>query len=126
MEDPSTRTSGVAEPDARGCGAGVVRVAAGSLRDPSADARGGGGDRDRPATALVHRDVEDPAMSPARVSSKPPGSAAVVSELGGGDRGGSTGGASGPDQPPRHQAEDEQLEEEEARASQVSSAPQGI
>src|SRR5512135_3549394 len=97
-----------------------------ATRDPGADAGGCGGERDRPATALVHRDVEDPAVSPARVSGESPGSVAVVSQRGSGGRGGSAGGASGPDQPPRHQTEDEQLEEEEARASQLSSTPQGI
>ena len=82
--------------------------------------------RDRPATALVHRGVEDPAVSVARVPGEPPGPAAVVSRSGGRGRRGSAGGASRPDQPPGDQAEDEQLEEEAARASPLSSAHQGI
>src|SRR5690242_12139544 len=99
VEDPSTRAPGVAEPDARRCGAGVVRPAAGSLRDPGADAGGGGGQRDRPATAFVHRDVEGPAVSPAGVSRQSSGPAAVVPQYGGRGRGGSAGGTTGPDQP---------------------------
>ena len=82
--------------------------------------------RDRPATALVHRDVEDPAVPLAGVPGEPPGPAAVVSRLGGGGRGGGPGRASGPDQPAGDQAEDEQLEEEAARASPLPSAHQGV
>ena len=62
-------------------------------------------------------DLEDPAVSVARVPGERPGSPPVVSRSGGGGGRGSAGGASEPDQPPGHQAEDEQLEEEEARAS---------
>ena len=50
----------------------------------------------------------------------------VVSRPGGRDRRGGAGGTSEPDQPAGHQAEDEQLEEEAARASQLSSAHQGF
>ena len=61
---------------------------------------------------VVHRGLEDPAVSVARVSREQPRPAPLVSEPGGGSRGGSPGRPPEPDQPPRHQAEDVELKEE--------------
>ena len=78
-----------AQPDARGGGSGVVRVAAGSLRGADADVRGGTGGAGAAAVDVVHRHPEDPALPNSQLPAETHGLGPVVAESGArGGRGG--------------------------------------
>jgi hypothetical protein len=89
---------------------------------PEAAARPGAG----PATGVVHRGVEDPAVPVARGPGEPARPPPMVSRPGGRDRRRGVAGTARPDQPAGHQEEDEQLEEEAARTSPLPSAHQEV
>src|SRR5262249_16036126 len=119
------REGGAAESEASGGGAGDRGVAAGALRGACADGPGSPTRGAGPGPAVVHRDVEDPALSLAGGAERPMRRhrpPTLVRRPAGRGRRGGAARTTPPGQPARHQTQDEQLEEETAAASQSTSA----
>src|SRR5262249_36870981 len=110
-------------------GAGDRGAAAGALRGAGADGRGGQRAGAGPAAAVVHRDVEDPALPVAGGAQGGAGRgrpAALVGGLGGGGGRGGTAGAAPARQPAGPQTQDEPVAQKTSPASPAPSAHQGL